>query len=156
MARTLKSKATVGPKAVKRRRKWKASRTPVDSTNLIELTPDHPAWRAKVELLQAPETAHVAGGAIVKLTPPPGTSEELVRAYERLYYAGGASTVKVMPAQEEVKITVEGETFDFSEADDGRSLRQVALDRVERTTNSNNLDALRTLVNEAMDHGENP
>lgn len=152
MPRKVKSRATVGAKAVVRRPRWKVSRTQLDTALLVELGPEHEAWRAKAA--DVGEGKITAKGAIVKLVPPAGTPEALVIALERAYYAGGAVSVKVMPTPEELKVTVEGEEFDFSDTEDERSLRQVALDRVDRVTNSVDQDALRKLVGQAMDAAE--
>ena len=95
-------------------------------------------------------------GAIVKLTPAPGTPEAMVGTVEHAYYAGGAASVKVMPTQDEVKIVVAGEEFDFTSElpEDGRSLRQVALDRAAAVKNSHDQEALRSLIDWAMDRAE--
>ena len=152
MPRTIKSRATVGPKAVVTRKRWKVSRGSLVTAQLLELGVDHPSWRTKAE-------DHDGGkitcpGAIVKLVPPAGTPEALVLAIERTYYAGGARSVKVMPTPEEVRVTVEGVEFDFETAEDNRTLRQVALERVDRTTNSVDQPALKKLVEQAMDAAE--
>lgn len=148
MARRIKTKASTGANAVKRRRSWRTTRTLVDTTALIEIGPDDPRWA------DAPTDVIDAKGAIVKLVPPAGQSEAYVTAMERLYYRSGAASVKTMPVQEEVKVTVEGETFDFSDAEDERSLRQVVMDRADRTTNAHDPDALKRLLTLAMDQAE--
>ena len=154
MPRTLKKRASVGPKAVRKRPRWRVSRTQLETALLVELSPDHEAWRMKAA--DVDDGKVTAPGAIVKLVPPAGTPEALVIAWERAYYAGGAASVKVMPTPEELKVTVEGEEFEFGEDEDQRSLRQVAMDRVDRVTNSADQDKLRKLVGMAMDAAEGP
>ena len=158
MARKLKTKATTGVKAVTRRKARSITRVPVESAHLIQVGPTDPAWQPprKAEpawLPQCPSPA-LAKGAIVKLVPPPGTPESHVIAMERGFYDAEATSVKVMPVQEELRITVEGETFDFNTDDDERPLRQVAMERCDRVTNAHDVDALKDLVAEAMDHAE--
>ncbi len=126
----------------------KVKRVAVESAQLIEIGTDHHYWTGNCGRLEAPE------GAIVKLVPPPGTPESTVLAMERSFYEGGAKTVKVMPTQEEVKVTVEGETFDFTEHDDERPLRQVVMERAGRVTSSHDQAALEALLTQAMDHAE--
>lgn len=152
MPRHVKSKASTGPKAVIRRRSWKVSRNPVQTPVLVDIGVSHPMWTdTKFKGL----SEAVSPGDIVKLTPPPGTDEIAVGAMERACYTAGAVTVKVMPTQDEVKVTVEGETFDFStDIDDSRSLRQVAIERARRVTNASDPAALEALVNLAMDKAE--
>ena len=160
MPRHVKSKPTLGPKAVRHGRPkgdgWrKVSRVSVETAALIEIGADDAAWREG-----SPEDLDIAQdrdcpGAIVKLAPPPGTAESLVLAMERSFYVGGAKSVKVMPTQEEVVIAIDdvGE-FKRPDMSDNRSLRQVAMERVDRATNSHDQDALRALVAQAMDHAE--
>ncbi len=132
----------------------KVRRVKVASAELIELGADHSAWvpGSPEDLDNAPE--HNCPGAIVKLVPAPGTAESLVLAVERAYYSGGAASVKVMPTQEEVQVTVEGETFDFTEHNDERPLRQVVMERAARVTSSHDQAALEALLTRAMDHAE--
>lgn len=153
MPRVLKKRAEVGPKAVIKRARWKVRRETLVSAQLLELGVTHPSWRTEAEDHNGAKIT--CPGAIVKLVPPAGTPEALVVAIERMYYAGGARSVKVMPTPDEVRVTVEGEEFDFSAAEDDRTLRQVALERVDRVTNSVDQDELRKLVTQAMDEGEN-
>ncbi len=125
----------------------KVRRVKVESAELIEVGPDHSAW-------QVEDYEGTCDGAIVKLVPPPGTAESLVLHMERSFYAGGAISVKVMPTQEEVRITVEGETFNFDERIESRPLRQVVMERAARATSSHDPAALEALLTKAMDHAE--
>lgn len=162
MPRRVKSKAKTGPKAVKKRPKgdgWrKVKRIAVESAQLIEVGPDHIAWKGPddkaADWLPVCSNMFETHGAIVKLVPPAGTPESHVVSMERSFYEADATSVKVMPVQEEVVVTVEGETFDFSESKDERPLRQVVMERIDRATNSQDVDALRKLCTEAMDHAE--
>lgn len=153
MARRPKSKAVVGPKAVTRRRKWKLGRTTLATANLVEIGADHYLWNGhSTDLVDM----RCEPGDIVKLTPAPGTEESLVASVEKHFYSQSASSVKVMPTQDDVKIVVAGEEFDFADElpDDNRSLRQVALDRAAAVKNSHDQPALEKLVNWAMDRAE--
>lgn len=145
MPRHVKQKKVKGPSV---------KRVAVESAALIEIGPDHAAWQPG-----SPEDLDIAPdrecqGAIVKLVPAPGTAESLVLAVERHFYEGGAASVKVMPAQEEVRVVVEGEEFDFTEHNDERSLRQVVMERASRVTSSHDQVALEKLLIKAMDHAE--
>ncbi len=122
-------------------------RVAVASAELIQIGPDHSAWEVE-------DYEGTCEGAIVKLLPPPGTAESLVLHLERSFYSGGATSVKVMPTQEEVKVTVEGEEFDFTEHDDERPLRQVVMERADRVTSSHDQPALKALLTKAMDQAE--
>ena len=130
-------------------------RVEVASAELVELGPDHAAWQegSPEDLDRAPDRE--CKGSIVKLVPPPGTAESLVLSIERSFYEGGAKSVKVMPTQEEVVVAIE-DVGEFKRPDmtDTRSLRQVAMERADRATNSHDHDALKALVAEAMDHAE--
>ncbi len=134
------------PRHVKQK-KVKVQRVPVESAELIQIDPEHSAWEVQ-------DYEGMCDGAIVKLVPPPGTAESLVLHLERSLYSRGAKSVKVMPTQEEVKVTVEGEEFDFTEHNDERSLRQVVMERASRVTSSHDQVALEKLLIKAMDHAE--
>lgn len=132
---------------LKRKAGWKATRVTLSTAVLVEIGPTHPAWHSDA----LPQRV---AGSIVKLVPPPGTPESTVLAMEQAFYQGGAASVKVMPVQEELRITVEGEEFDFTKVDDTRPLRQVAVERCDRVTNAYDSKALKALVGEAMDYAE--
>lgn len=138
------------PRHVKRREQSqpKVRRVAVASAELIEIGPDHHYWNGNCG------KAEPRQGSIVKLVPPPGTSEAVVLAMERSFYEGGAASVKTMPVQEEVRVVVAGEEFNFTENDDDRSLRQVVMERADRTTTSHDSTALTALLIQAMDHAE--
>ena len=164
MPRHVKTKAKVGKQAVKRGRPkgegWrKVSRVSVESAALIEVPPTHLVWRGPDDKpdgwLPVCSNMFRTEGAIVKIVPPPGTPDSHLLSLERSFYEGGAKSVKVMPSQEEVRVVIDDDIeFNAPEITDTRSLRQVALDRVERTTNAHDQDALRALVTEAMDYAE--
>ena len=135
------------PRHVKQK-KVKVQRVPVESAHLIEIGPDSHYWNGNCGRVEPRK------GSIVKLVPPPGTSEAIVLAIERSFYDGGAASVKVMPAQEEVRVVVEGEEFDFTEHNDERSLRQVVMERASRVTTTHDQVALEKLLIKAMDHAE--
>ena len=135
------------PRHVKQK-KVKVQRVPVESAHLIEIGPDHRYWNGDRHTIESRK------GSIVKLVPPPGTSEATVLAIERSFYEAGAASVKVMPAQEEVRVVVEGEEFDFTEHNDERSLRQVVMERASRVTTTHDQVALEKLLIKAMDHAE--
>ena len=135
------------PRHVKQK-KAKVQRVPVESAHLIEIGPGHHYWNGDRHTIESRK------GSIVKLVPPPGTSEATVLAIERSFYDGGAASVKVMPAQEEVRVVVEGEEFDFTEHNDERSLRQVVMERASRVTTTHDQVALEKLLIKAMDHAE--
>lgn len=147
MPRKVISKACAGPKAVKRRRKWKVTRGTIETATLFELKPDNPAWFDDPE--STPYAHEPCDGAIVKLTPPPGVAEATVSTFERMFYNHGAASVKVMPIIDEERVTVE----DDKPADlaDQRSLMQVAIDRAKRVSNSHDPKALVALVKRAME-----
>ena len=134
----------------------KMKRVSVETTELVEVGPTHPAWTdpSNADNGLPIYSRSFSKGAIAKLVPPPGTPESYVISMERSLYAAGAVSVKVMPTQEELRITVEGETFDVDSDDDARTLRQVALERCDWVTNAHDSDALKALVGEAMDYAE--
>lgn len=128
---------------------WKFSRHSVRTAALVQIDADHPWWRDQ----GTPPGPGTIGG-IVKIIPPPDTPESVVHELERLFYEQGAASVKVMPVPEQVKVTVEGVEFDFEAAPDGRTLRQVVMDRCDKVTNAHDPKALRSLCTQAMDHAE--
>lgn len=150
MTRPIKKKASCGPKAVVRRKRWRVSRQELETAPLIEMKEDDQDWFISPD--KSHYTMEPCDGAIVKLSPPPGVEEAAVRTYERAFYNHGATSVKVMPIRPDVDLTVDEVTP--STGVDTRSLRQVALDRVDRTNNARDIKALRALVNKAMDKGE--
>lgn len=160
MPRHVKTKPKVGKQAVKRGRPkgegWrKVSRVSIESAALIEVPPTHLVWRGPDDKLPVCSNMFRTEGAIVKIVPPPGTPESHVLSLERSFYEGGAKSVKVMPTQEEVRVVIDDDIeFNAPEITDKRSLRQVALDRVDRTTNAHDQEALRALVTQAMDYAE--
>ena len=152
MPRHIKSKAS--PKVQPRPKaagSCKVKRVAVTTASLIQIDPDDELWTG--EPCDGPD-ADVVNGSIVKLQAPPGTAASLLLTVERMFYEQGAKSVKAMPVQDEVKVTVEGEEFDFTEHDDERPLRQVVMERAGRVTSSHDQPALERLVAKAMDHGE--
>ncbi len=131
----------------KKPRKPAISRQAVESTELIEVGPDHPAWADGID----ESDVNSFYGPIVKLVPAPGTAASAVKTLEAKFYELGAASVKVMPVAEETKVVVEG-VIDLD--DDERPLRQVVMDRCERLTNAGDHDALCALLTEAMNHAE--
>ncbi len=153
MPRRPKSKASTGPEAVVRRKAWRMDRTSLATPVLLEIGVDHGVWKGHCIDLK---TMQCKSGDIVKIVPAPGADPEMEASIEKSFYEQGAATVKVMPTQDEMKVTVEGESFDFSDSGtaDTRTLRQVALDRAARVRNVHDAPALETLINWAMDQAE--
>lgn len=162
MARHVVSEAKVGPKAVRKRKPkgLKVKRVDVTTRQLVVVGPTHLAWSGPTKKpagwLPTCSNMFKTKGSIVKLIPRPGTPEDHVESMERSFYEGGARSVRVMPVQEDVKVSIAGVEFDFSAVEDERPLRQVVTERGERMTNSHDHGALMELLTMAMDHAENP
>lgn len=154
MARVKRQPVESNPPGYTEAQGWKVQRVDVESTQLIEIGPTWLGWRGQ-DIDVAMLAKLPLQDAIAKVTPPGGTPEIAVARLEDVLYERGAVMVRVMPSAGDDKVQVDPATEALAQVNK-RSLRQVAVERAMRVQAPRDRDALLSLVNEAMDHGEAP
>ncbi len=120
-----------------------------DARRLVSIETDSEVWATDIDVRQALGAKHEIGGAIVRVKPPAGASDEQITHVKELLAEHGAVAVKVLPrASGEIAAHVSKENQGQRPQ---RTIRQVVLDRAGAVSNSRDREALLQTLNNVMD-----